>query len=287
MNIALCLDLNFLPYCSATLQSIIENHSSKDKIHFFITHTFGSKLLTPILGQINAAGHHASCLSISSDRLRFLKTRAHFTEANYLRLFLPELLPKNVTRVLYLDSDLIVRTDLAELYHENIHGFSTAMVPELENKKARKRQYYNSGVVLMDVQAWRSSKHSEKIITYAEEHPEKLEFADQDAINNTIHVHIKPLDIKWNCITPYYGRNLEKDYSAEHIERIQVAISESNIVHFTTASKPWNYINNHPYKKEFWQYLRNSPYKNTRPVDKNFKHMLKKLEIHIRHKYLK
>lgn len=289
MNIALCLDSNFLPYCSTTLQSIIENHSSKDRINFFITHTFDSKLLTPILRQISTAGHQVTCLSINSNRLKKFQTHAHFTEAAYLRLFLPRLLPENITRVLYLDSDLIVRTNLAELYHKNLDGFSTAMVPELEkkNQDPRQRQYYNSGVILMDVQAWRRGNQSEKIITYAEEHPEKLEFVDQDAIDETIHHEIKSLDLRWNCITPYYDAKLERDYSAKHIELIKAAISKSSIVHFTTNSKPWNYINCHPYKKEFWQYLHNTPYKNTRPTGKNFRHMLKKLEIYIRHKYLR
>ncbi|NCG08106.1 MAG: hypothetical protein GWO81_00820 [Verrucomicrobia bacterium] len=289
MNIALCLDLNFLPYCSTTIQSVIENHSSKDRIHFFISYTFDSKFLTPILRQISAAGHQVTCLTINSNRLKKFQTRAHFTEANYLRLFLPELLPENITRALYLDSDLIVRTDLTELYQENLKGFSTAMAPELQNKNhnPRHKRYYNSGVLLMDVQAWRNGNNSERIITYTKEHPEKLEFVDQDAINNTIHDETKSLDLRWNCITPYYNAKLERDYSAKHIELIKAAISKSSIVHFTTASKPWNYINCHPYKKEYWQYLNNTPYKNTRPTGKNFSHMLKKLEIYIRHKYLR
>ena len=289
MNIALCLDSNFLPYCSTTIQSIIENHWSKDRINFFIIYAFDNKLLTPILTQISHAEHHATCLTFSSFRLKGLRNRAHFTETTYLRLFLPVILPENITRVLYLDSDLIVRADLTELYQEHLDGFSTAMVPEFEkkNQDPRQQQYYNSGVMLMDVEAWRNSNLSEKIINYAKEYPEKLEFADQDAINNTIHEQIKCLDIKWNCITPYYDKNMENNYSAEHIKLIKAALSESSIVHFTTASKPWNYINCHPNKKEFWQYLYNTPYKNTRPVGKNFRNMLKKLEIYIRHKYLK
>ena len=90
MNIALCLDSNFLPYCSTTIQSIIENHWSKDRINFFIIYAFDSKLLTPILTQISHAEHHATCLTVSSFRLKGLRNRAHFTEANYLRLTLKD-----------------------------------------------------------------------------------------------------------------------------------------------------------------------------------------------------
>ena len=58
-----------------------------------------------------------------------LYTRDYYTKTTYFRLFIPDLYPQ-YDKVLYLDSDIVVLGDIAELYNTNIKGNLVAAVPD-------------------------------------------------------------------------------------------------------------------------------------------------------------
>ena len=283
MNIAFCLDLNFSEYCSVAIQSIINNHASKNKITFYILSFFRNKKINIIKNQIKNLGHNSVDLYIDKSKFNNFQIHSHFSEANYLRLFLSELLPLNVERILYLDCDLIVLSDLTSLYNEDLKKYSTAMVPDIPESYKYNHLYFNSGVMLINIDAWRKKAISKKIINYINSFEGKLDFLDQDAINQTIANDVKVLNINWNMITQYFSNDIEK-YSKKEKNLILKAKERVNIVHFTSASKPLNYLFKHPYKQIFLNYLKETPFKNTRKRNKTLKTILKKLRIYIRKK---
>ena len=287
MNIAFSVDSNYLPYCSVAIQSIIQNHNSNNNLKFYISHFPDVLNIEKILDQIKLYGHDAVSLPVEYKYVESFPTRAHISSTTYLRLLLPELLPITVKKILYLDCDLIVMSDLSELFHQDLEHYSTAMISELGNKSSDNlREEYNAGVMLMDINKWRDKGISKKIIEYIMTHESILKWMDQTAINNTIWNDVKKLDIKWNMITPYFTDN-HINYSDVEKELIKNAKADTRIVHFTTASKPWDYINNHPYRQKFLDYLKETPFSQIKLSKKNTKTILKKFRRMIRSKLYK
>jgi lipopolysaccharide biosynthesis glycosyltransferase len=53
----------------------------------------------------------------------------------------------------------------------------------------------------------------------------------------------------------------------------------ATILHFTGMSKPWQYINKHPYKKEYYKYIKKTPWKGYKPEDKTIGNFLRKYKL--------
>nr|CAD1844420.1 unnamed protein product [Ananas comosus var. bracteatus] len=96
---------------------------------------------------------------------------------NYARIYLADLLPRAVRRVIYLDSDLVVVDDVARLWsidlggrvlgapeycHANLSAYFTAAFwshpsyPAVFAARSRRPCYFNTGVMVIDLDRWRA-----------------------------------------------------------------------------------------------------------------------------------
>src|SRR5262245_50309411 len=113
----------------------------------------------------------------------------------YLRLLAPDLLPSDATHAVYLDSDLLVRASLEELWKLLSSRSAIAGVPDFGAPVAsslracrtggslRDAPYLNSGVLLMNLSAWRSGDVGHRVVEYCVHHKEFDQYPDQDGIN--------------------------------------------------------------------------------------------------------
>jgi len=138
--------------------------------------------------------------------------------------------PRHVSRCIYLDTDTLVGRDLAELSDMPLDGNSIAMaindnittevVPYLQSLGIDPGRWFNSGVALIDVDAWRRSSAMDELIRCKRSMPPVLWFPDQDLLNKYFGGRILTLDPSWN--------------------RRDVAHSpEGQILHFAGSRKPW------------------------------------------------
>lgn len=200
-----------------------------------------------------------------------LHTSHHVTPAAYLRLLTAELLPPHVSRALYLDSDVLVCADLAELWNISLEGHLLAAVPDIAcpyvdarymDSALRKSipylaaltpvpnyrelgmnpasPYFNSGVMLIDVDKWRQDQLAARMLECLDRHRDHIWCWDQYALNVVCHGDWKPLSMKWN-----QGAHVEEFPSSRHApvdaETFQELLTQPAIVHFTTEFKPWHY----------------------------------------------
>ena len=109
-----------------------------------------------------------------------LEGARHLPAAAYLRIFIPFLLPPSVSRVLYLDCDLLVKGNLAELWNVGLGGCSIAasrdfavshmahpwsVIPDYQELGIRpEAAYFNSGVLLVDVAQWRQDQTAARVL---------------------------------------------------------------------------------------------------------------------------
>lgn len=159
----------------------------------------------------------------------------HLPVESYFRFFLPTLLPR-VNRLLYLDIDILVCGDLSSLWTMELSGNCIGAVLEQEmgiyfpeNLSAlglSSEQYFNSGVLLMDLERMRQEKVSESLIALAKQRGQTMRFGDQDILNLYFKDKVTYLPQSYNY------RNYAMHTGSESIEDV-------HILHFNGPGKPW------------------------------------------------
>ena len=177
--------------------------------------------------------------------------------AQYLPLLIPRLVDDSQF-ALYLDSDLLVLGDLAEMWRRLEEGSGVPVHAVLDyglhhlgealNRDVCERlgmdpeaPYFNSGVVVIDLQAWRMRGIPEAASAFARDHADVVRFADQDALNATIQGDWSRLDDRWNVLVGSIDLLLERwegspqDKARRRVELVQ----DAHIYHFSGPRKPW------------------------------------------------
>jgi lipopolysaccharide biosynthesis glycosyltransferase len=177
---------------------------------------------------------------------------AHLPVATYLRLLLPELLPANLDRVVYVDCDVLIRTSLAALYEIPLGEKLLLAVPDMlfDDLPHRLRvgpaasatsgiRYVNAGLLVFDPRRWRAERVVDRVLAFLRMHPDRLEWADQDGINAVLWSEIGLLNSAWNV---QYGLSVLQR-SARRVSLFDLGQIPSShachILHFTGSSKPW------------------------------------------------
>jgi len=153
--------------------------------------------------------------------------------AAYARLLLPEI--SNSTTVVYVDSDVMFFKDVVELWRTDLCGYVAAacqdeMIPSIaqdcvpsENVPGE-APYFNSGVMLIDLESWRRDDIGRKAIDFLRRHGRQCRFHDQTALNTILAGRVRLLDGCWNRTS-----SLRPDQF----------IGEPFNVHLVFAHKPW------------------------------------------------
>lgn len=170
-----------------------------------------------------------------------LDTLAHVSSITYARLRIPDVFPEEVERVLYLDGDLLVLGSLRPLWETDLGGCVVGAVhdglapklaagePNLPPVPAVK-DYFNSGVLLIDLPRWREEEISRRALEWLAAHP-RPPFMDQDALNVACDGRWRALDPRWNH---------QEHYEARDISRVAPE-ERPGILHFVTRRKPWDF----------------------------------------------
>jgi len=172
------------------------------------------------------------------DILENLPSTDRFPLPTWARIYFDKLLPETVKRILYLDSDILVRGTLQQLIDVDLDGFVLGACVDHRVHVHRDRGdsfwraihsipnagYFNAGVLVIERDKWRELKCEERIKSIAISNDIPLDFFDQDAMNAVLWENWLPLPSRvWN----YPGRT------------IGASRSEAKIVHFLTEPKPW------------------------------------------------
>ena len=169
----------------------------------------------------------------------------------------------DLDKVIYLDCDLIVNSDLKDLWNFDVNGVAVAMAPDhlykdattLERLKMTNGEYLNSGVIVMNLEYWRKHDVQNRVLTFIEENGMNLIYFDQDALNVTLQNERRKLPLKYDC-TPYHLlRNLD-NFPSEIHEEIRKARITPTIFHYMGPTKPWSLGSYVPGKELFKKYQR-------------------------------
>lgn len=193
--------------------------------------------------------------------------------ATYYRLFLSELLPNDINRVLYLDGDIIVMDSLNELWATDMHDKAIAAVPDSYNNKIehynrlhypQQLGYFNAGVLLINLDYWRTNNVVSAFCQYASARPDSLYCHDQDILNYVFRDCKIVLPLRYNMLNEYWFKTRHSVVSWEFDNQIHYGQQHPAIIHFTGLPKPWFSNCRHPMKPEFEHYRTMTPWRDVK-----------------------
>lgn len=198
-----------------------------------------------------------------------------FSVTTLARLLIGSLLPEQVERALYLDADTVVLDDLQDLFDKPLGDCIAAAAPEptiypqvkAEIGLAEKEPYFNAGVLLLNLSAWRAEGMEEQGFAYYREKNGKLPFNDQDIINHVLRGRIAPLPQRFNFFSNYhyfhYRTLLQYApwYAAfETAHSFHQAGAHPALVHFAGDERPWIAGNCNWFRQAYRLYLNTTPW---------------------------
>lgn len=145
MNIVCCTDHGYIMPTGIMLKSLAANHCSIDLNVFVVVDQSVTSDDMDLLEKSFGGRGMIRFFRYQTDTFDFPLigvTNKHVTAASYLRLFLMQILPKEITKVIYLDGDTIVRQSLVELWSTNIEGFALGAVKDMDEYPNLNRMTY-------------------------------------------------------------------------------------------------------------------------------------------------
>lgn len=242
------------------LTSLFENNHDNSVTVFILTCDLTQEDCSSLM---KLAEHYQQSIRfIDVDREAFtqLPSSAKFSLETYFRLKMPELLPEEIDRVLYLDVDIIVQGSLREFYQMDMGGclFAACLdfdTPELDafHRKLFRRtehlEYFNAGVMLWDLKRVRERYSFDGFMSAAAELGADLPYADQEILNYISCGDVLFLDgRKYNYTAERYAYDSDQPYADSAL-----------IIHYS-GTNPWQLGRQSDLYMRWWEYAKKTPY---------------------------
>ena len=267
LHLAFSTTGKYLPHTAAMLDSVLARNPDDNLVlHALYGPDLTDEALAPLARWMHNRGARLERHRVSSTLLEGFPDR-HFHASVWYRVLLPELLPQ-ASRALYLDSDTIVLDRLRPLWESDLSAHLFAAVvnplyPFMENWPVARlglpseREYPNSGVLLLNLDAMRAAQAVPRIRAYARARPENR-FPEQDALAALFHGQCLFLHPRWNVQTTFF--DLPPHQLPTPAAQVREAREHPAIVHFIGPFKPDHYLSRHPYGREYLRHRGNTPW---------------------------
>ena len=263
INIVFTTDKEYSPYLKVALKSLILNKDKDSIYNIYILCIDLNKKIKQELKQFEQDKVKINTVALKKSMLKKegkFKTNLHYvSDVDYFKFFLSEIF-KDFDKILYLDSDILVLGDLSSLYNTDIQDKYIAAVKRYNFRGNRKKDDYNCGVMLFNIQKYRKDNIVQKLINA--KNNDKDGRSSQYSFNSVI----KLKDVK--LISPIYNNNaytededfikynFKKTYSPflDNINNLLELDKNTIIVHYIGADKPWHKNSNSRFKEKWWEY---------------------------------
>lgn len=216
-------DGNYCSWLGVTMQSIIEHTNERICFHILHDDTLIEKNKKRLSYVAYRAGQRVKFHPIDKSYFEAQgKQMGIYTIGALFRILLPEVC-SDLSRIIYLDSDLLVNCDIKDLWNTDITDYCLAAVPDNDIVIGRiwaapvakgqmpREKYFNSGVIYMNLDKIRQSGNMrENVLKYIVGNPD-TNLPDQDALNVTYQKETLLLEEKWNRFAKHVSRDRERE----------------------------------------------------------------------------
>lgn len=284
ISVMLACDDKYMKYTDVLLQSICENATDDYFYDVVICHCGISEYNQRIAKDIFASKSNIMLrfadVTRNFEKYKNVHIDRHLTYETYYRFLVLDIF-EGYDRVLYLDCDMVVNSDIAELFFTEMNDEYIAAVRDYDfiascvvRKEFYKENilkyiniddyfnYFQAGVILFNLNTLKNKYTGEKLFKVALSRD--WYFHDQDVLNCLFNGHVKYVDDKWNVFSLLEKGSVRenlitKALAAEYAESYKNSINHPCIIHYAGVPKTWDdtevdlgYI--------FWKYARKSPY---------------------------
>ncbi len=267
--IVICFDDNYSLSGGALINSIVKNSTEKDNYDIVVLENGvsarnKSRLISLIKNKSNFSIRFFDVNAFSE--MKSVYTRAHFSAATYARLFIPSLF-SNFEKVLFIDADTIVESDVAELVHIDMKNNLVAAVKDIvmegfvkfgaiahseegKNETAKEylnnvlamkdtERYFQAGLILFNVAQMNAENTYTQLMATMKSR--SFWFLDQDIMNKVFYDRVHYLPFEWNV---YHGNGNTDDFfpNLKFSSYMQFLASrrKPKMIHFAGENKPWD-----------------------------------------------
>lgn len=270
IQIVLAADDNYAMPLAVAMCSAVANVAAGSRIAFSVVHNGISDenraRIARSVGSVARAEFTINWLDAPLAVFSDLKiTHPWISSLTFVRLLVPNLLPPDVEKAIYLDCDVAVLDDIGALWDLDISNWALMAAQDLigwvndpsagianyrELGIPGNRKYFNAGVLLLNLRKWRAENIPERLLKYLRDYKDVIRASDQEALNAVLGASWCELDYRWNwqIIARIYRIGTHKmGWTPSETRR--------SIIHFHSSEKPWLPGCDYEEKRYFFEYL--------------------------------
>ncbi len=258
------IDDGYIPCLGVAIKSIQENASNDNQYHIYVLYTkMSEENMNNIKNEFAKDNFVIEFYDVKNnvndkEETLSVRLRDYYSNTIYYRLFIQNEFPQ-YDKVIYIDSDIILLDDIANLYKMEIGDHLLGVIRDgvvaygpkvlgeyVENfVNVPTEKYFNSGVLVMNLKEMRKVKIQERFLYLIDKYNIDTVAPDQDYLNALCQGRTLILPETWNKM-PDFGDNYQD-------------IRELHLIHFNMFRKPWHY-NDVVYQDAFWRYAKKTSY---------------------------
>lgn len=274
-------DDNYVPMLATTIHSMLSNASSDRHYDVIVLErnisAANKQALVDFFGDYANATVRFHDVSRQIDGFNLTTSNAHISIETYYRFIIQEALPF-YAKILYLDCDLVVNGDVAELFDTELGDAAIGAVKDVDflgnlNMKDGKRAayaaqklhmrnpygYFQAGVLVMNLERMRKIHTVRQWLQIASQ-PGFI-YNDQDILNMECEGSVRYLDYSWNVMHDCADRvqGVFAFAPAPEFKAYQESRKAPHIVHYAGFDKPWK----NPwcdFATLYWRYAQATPF---------------------------
>ncbi|MTH45531.1 glycosyltransferase family 8 protein [Intestinirhabdus alba] len=268
LNISYGIDENYLDGVGVSIASVLL-HNNIDVAFHVICDRYSQDFIKKVAELAVQFHVKISLYTINVTCLAVLPRTEVWSRAMYFRLFAFDYLSSKIERLLYLDADVICKGPLDLLLQLDLTDNVAAVVKDVESIQNRvddrlsayhlQGRYFNSGVVLVNLSAWKKDALTAKALALltADNSSLTFKYPDQDVLNILLSERVIYLPREYNTIYTLKSELRDKT----HRKYLELINDETKLIHYTGATKPWHAWAIYPSAVYYKKALQQSPWR--------------------------
>lgn len=258
IHVCVISDANYHVPTTVALTSLKANLHPEVRCCVHYVCTSGQGWQREVIEQLAEPGFEIRWVDAQLGQYAAMREKTHVAVSALVKFDLPHLLPE-VDKVLYLDGDILVTGDVATLYATELKTHYMAAVRDMGGEMTRHLhelvgvpQYFNSGVMLLNLEQMRRDKLPERLLRSKLQSPPTWTCMDQDVINDVMRGRVLNLPLRYNAMIPLFQNpmyaytiaQINEFYGCEYADMRHLA-ADAVIIHFAGESyrRPWEQMN--------------------------------------------
>ncbi|WP_022792018.1 glycosyltransferase family 8 protein [Weissella halotolerans] len=248
INLLFSIDDHFTNQLMTTIYSIYLNSRQNNHYTVYVVQETQLKRHVELTAFFNYLGIDYVPIILGANAFKGAPVSSRYPRAIYYRLLAHEYLPTDIDKILYLDADILCINDLSSLYEQDISDYLYAAAMHTDMLKltgpinkirldSDVDYYFNSGVLLMNLNKIRQEVSAEDIFNFIREYRHQLLLPDQDVLNKLYGENMLPVS------DALYNYDVRKDFTyqmqGEGQWSLDWVLANTVFLHFCGTKKPW------------------------------------------------